>query len=121
MDLPEVIYLHKVQSVLKISLILSKGVPIRTIPKVCIFRCHKFSNHNQAPGLPRQNKLFSLKDGEAKGIKLHFSKLYLKRGACTSLIRHEEKVNPLQRPKSLVHFQLEVGQHCPIWLVMDWL
>lgn len=121
MDVPGVIYLHKVQPAPKISLILNKGAPIRTIPKVCIFMLHKLSHHYQVPDLMGPKKLFYLKDGETKEIKLPFSKLCLKRGACPSLIRHEEEANPLQRPKSLVHFQLEVGQLCPIWLVMDWL
>lgn len=47
MDPPGIIHLHKVQPLPKIFLILSKGAPIRTIPKVCTFRPHKFSHHYQ--------------------------------------------------------------------------
>lgn len=59
MDVPGVTCLHEAQPVPKTSPVLSKGAPIRTIPKVCTFRPHKFSHHCQVPDLMGQKILFS--------------------------------------------------------------
>lgn len=58
MDLPGVILS------LKTSLILSKGAPVRTTPRVCVFRLYNFSHHYQVPDLTGRKKLFFLKKTE---------------------------------------------------------